>query len=432
MQGALTGMELPARATAHASCSHRALAPARRPAAAPRRHCSPAPRASSRQPELWTPDQDLLQVRCLPACPARALQLTWPPSLPSQTAALSQACLQELEEPGLEELDVPSAYQGLSREQIGLMGLQPGLAKLGKQPDPVRQAQRLPARALASEQLSRPCAGLPVGQQLLRRHVPPGRLRRLCDQGQRAGDAHGSPRLGLRQAVQAARPAVQAAGRPHRVHWHAGARTQASSLPVAAYTPLCPACPPGAPQGRLCWPPSHPPLPCPLCKQASRRSSLQPSLMPGARVRHSSRGRRPGPLEHSDLLWQKVGGQGSVHWVVACAGCAVGAYRGTGQPAARCGGPPHGRVPLTAGVLPQFTPKVTELVLAELFFLSIDRANQPINVYVHSFGTQTPNKQVGPSPCCVVTGLSTAYAGAAGPCAPGAQLGWPGAAPAAR
>ena len=42
----------------------------------------------------------------------------------------------------------------------------------------------------------------------------------------------------------------------------------------------------------------------------------------------------------------------------------------------------------------QFTPKVTELVLAELFFLSIDRANQPINVYVHSFGTQTPNKQV--------------------------------------
>ena len=44
--------------------------------------------------------------------------------------------------------------------------------------------------------------------------------------------------------------------------------------------------------------------------------------------------------------------------------------------------------------MPQFTPKVTELVLAELFFLSIDRANQPINVYVHSFGTQTPNKQV--------------------------------------
>ena len=43
----------------------------------------------------------------------------------------------------------------------------------------------------------------------------------------------------------------------------------------------------------------------------------------------------------------------------------------------------------------QFTPKVTELVLAQLFFLSIDRANKPINVYVHSFGTQTPNKQVG-------------------------------------
>ena len=42
----------------------------------------------------------------------------------------------------------------------------------------------------------------------------------------------------------------------------------------------------------------------------------------------------------------------------------------------------------------QFTPKVTELVLAQLFFLSIDRANKPINVYVHSFGTQTPNKQV--------------------------------------
>ena len=54
----------------------------------------------------------------------------------------------------------------------------------------------------------------------------------------------------------------------------------------------------------------------------------------------------------------------------------------------------------------QFTPKVTELVLAELFFLSIDRANQPINVYVHSFGTQTPNKQVRPQLydllCCAV------------------------------
>ena len=62
----LTGMELPARATACASCSPRVLASARRPAAASRRHSSPAHRASSRQPELWTPDQGLIQVSTQP------------------------------------------------------------------------------------------------------------------------------------------------------------------------------------------------------------------------------------------------------------------------------------------------------------------------------------------------------------------------------
>ena len=108
LQGHSCGSGLQHRAAAHASCSSRALPAAhrqpaqRRVARRQRQQCQ----AVRRDTNLWTPDQ------------------------PGDVYAHEE---DEFEE----ELETPTEYKGLSREQIGLMGLQPGLNRLGKEPDPV-------------------------------------------------------------------------------------------------------------------------------------------------------------------------------------------------------------------------------------------------------------------------------------------------------
>ena len=106
---------LPSRTAGHASCSSRVVPAARRQRAQQRvaaRRQRQQCRAVSRDTHLWTPDQ------------------------PGDVYG---------EEEEFEELETPTEYKGLSREQIGLMGLQPGLNRLGKEPDPVRALWDSPA-----------------------------------------------------------------------------------------------------------------------------------------------------------------------------------------------------------------------------------------------------------------------------------------------
>ena len=61
----------------------------------------------------------------------------------------------------------------------------------------------------------------------------------------------------------------------------------------------------------------------------------------------------------------------------------------------------------------QLVPAVTELVISELLWLNYSSRDKPVYLYVNSIGSQTPDNEVSPHVCQVVS-LKQAEAGKGG------------------
>ena len=142
------------RSVAHASCSSRVTPVVTRHRAQQRaqsRSQQQCCRALNSRSQLWTPDQ------------------------PEDVF--------EEEEDFADDMEVPSGYQGLSREQIGLMGLQPGLKRLGKEPDPVSTRAQVEGSCLNARSASPARCNLCISRHLHMCTLSALRCTALCLEG---------------------------------------------------------------------------------------------------------------------------------------------------------------------------------------------------------------------------------------------------------